>query len=67
MENGIVKTSYELSMQLMDGEYEDVDPVLNFLRSAESVADEMMETKDEDSNRKYKGYRIDVKFEFEPV
>lgn len=61
----MAKTYYELSMKLMNEEYENVDPVFNFLGSAESVANAMMETRDEDSNRKYKGYQIDVTFEFE--
>jgi hypothetical protein len=52
-------------MKLMNGEHENVDPVFHFLGAVESTGDAMMETMDEDSNRKYKGYRIDVTFEFE--
>jgi hypothetical protein len=61
----IIKTWYGLSMELKNGEVEEVEPFFNFKKSVENLGDEMMEILDDNLNRMYKGYLIHTHFEFE--
>lgn len=53
---------FELSMEKINGELEEIDQVFNFMGSVEGVADDMSEMLDSDSKPIYKGYLIHAHF-----